>query len=119
MKKLLPSLLLSIFFIQCDRLSPEALRPEYFDYLGLWKSEVFVIEIFENGGAWFNSNRRNDPVGINGHINFEDNEMVIWDAEYFVRLRIDEEPREFFDSISQEAQIFMVLEDVEMIKSQD
>ena len=114
MKKFLPLILLFFSLSACNLQEP--IEPQHFDYIGLWESDVIVVEIFENGGARFNSNRNRDPNNIFGRVRFRNNKLIITGEGGRCPLRIDQAPTEAFDQLTGEPFFYMILDDIELIR---
>ena len=91
----------------------EAIQPDYYDFLGLWESDVFAIEIFQNGSGWFNSNRWWEQSFFEGKVFINDNRIKIIDEERGVkRIRIDQFPTTEVDPDTGEEFTFMEIRGV-------
>lgn len=98
----------------------EPITPQYESYIGHWESDTYVIDILANGGGIFDSNQFWDPSRIEGRVKFKDGRIIFLGMDEDggrKALTIDIPPTERINPTNGQRITFMVLEGVELIKS--
>ncbi len=103
---ILPFLLLGFWGSGCQ----EPVDPVYYEYLGLWESRHWRIELYQNGSGVFNSNKLPFQRNIEGRVRINDNKIrIIGDDDRKV-LRIDTPPTVEVDPVTGAEYTYMVLD---------
>jgi hypothetical protein len=109
---------LILFLTACSLQKP--IPPEFEAYIGEWQSDTYVIEIFQNGAATFNSNenRLGRPRRVDGRVRIDEERVRIIgqdeDGGERIRLRIDTPPTTATDSVTGLEYQYMVLDGDEL-----
>lgn len=101
--------------MSCDLQEP--IDPVFYDYLGLWESDRWMIEIFQNGSANFDSNRVWEEDIVQGRIHINGRRLKIVGEEGRCILHIDEAPTDVYDAQDNFLYTYMVLEGKELIRT--
>lgn len=108
MKKFLLTLPFLLLFF-CNSGCQEAVDPVYYEYLGLWESSHWRIELYQNGSALFDSNKWPFQRHIEGRARINDRKIrIIGDDDRKV-LSIDTPPTTETDPATGNTYTYMVL----------
>jgi hypothetical protein len=103
---LLPFLLIGMFASGCQ----EAVDPVYYEYLGLWESSHWRIELYQNGSGLFDSNKWPFQRHIEGWVRINDRKIRIIGENDRKVLTIDTPPTVEVDPVTGVEYTYMVLD---------
>lgn len=88
----------------------EAVDPVYYEYLGLWESSAWRIEIYQNGSGLFDSNKWPFQRHIEGRVRINDRKIRIIGEDDRKVLTIDTPPTVEVDPNTGEEYTYMVVD---------
>lgn len=88
----------------------EAVDPVYYEYLGLWESSAWRIEIYQNGSGLFDSNKWPFQRHIEGRVRINDRKIRIIGENDRKVLTIDTPPTVEVDPNTGDEYTYMVVD---------
>lgn len=110
---LLVALLFSVS--ACSNLQ-EAIDIDDYDFLGIWDSDVYVLEIYQNGRGVYNTNQNRAVTHVEGRVIITNSELKFRGEGGNVSLFIDERPYQVTDPGTGAQTTRMIIEGVELIR---